>query len=141
MEARQEEINMADWKEESEIQYRVLYDQSTGAFSILDLWNNAVRNLPSDATVPEDSPALKKISSLEVNALLGKLNEMGWIEKLFGKSGSPSTSSSPKQTTMEMAIEKIENIACNTSKDIGVDSEVARDAIASIKEMVKEVYR
>jgi hypothetical protein len=111
MEARQEEINMADWKEESEIQYRVLYDQSTGAFSILDLWNNAVRNLPSDATVPEDSPALKKISSLEVNALLGKLNEMGWIEKLFGKSGSPSTSSSPKQTTMEMAIEKIENIA------------------------------
>jgi hypothetical protein len=142
LEDRQEEIKMADWREESSIQYKVLYDKASGVFSILDLWDDSVRNLPPDATIPEDSPGLKKISSLEVNALLGKLDEMGWIEKLFGKSsGATSSSFSSKPSTMELAIEKIENITCNTAKDIGVDSEVAREAITSIRELLKETYR
>jgi len=129
---------MADWKEESAIQFSVKYNKETGVFSILNLWDDSVRNLPPDVEIPANSSAMKTLSNLEVNALLGKVNEMGWIQKMFGtqpKSDAEAALSQPRKTIQEVAIENIYEVA-----KLGGDEGVAKESVMAIREIVNKVY-
>jgi hypothetical protein len=132
---------MADWTEESPTQFKVKYNQEDGSFKIIDLWHETIRNLPVDAEIPDDSPALKTLSSMEVNSLLGKLNEMGWIDKMFGKGNVSEgfTPSTPRKSLQEIAVEKISDIATSTGIANGVDPGVAKEAITGIREVVNRI--
>ena len=77
-----------DWKNEIGDRFRVSYDKITNTFRILDLWDESVRNLPLDSEVPDNSPAIKIISILELNSLLSMLDKMGWLEKFKESSGT-----------------------------------------------------
>ena len=127
---------MADYKEEVPERFRINYNKLSGAFYILDMHNESVRNLPPDATIPEDSPAMKVLSGLEVNALLGELNKMGWIEKLFG-ARTEQAAVTPRvyqKTTNEIAIENITAIIQS-----GKDESVSKEAIMAIREIVAKI--
>jgi hypothetical protein len=127
---------MADWKEESSAQHRVTYDKVSGSFRILNLWDESVRNLPIDAEIPENSSAMKTLSALEVNALLGKVNEMGWIKKIFGDQVSENSSetSEPRKSIQEIAITNVFEVA-----KLGGDESVAKEAISAIRDMIKNL--
>ena len=128
---------MADWHEDIKERFRVNYDSTVGVFRILDLWNESVVSLPIDATIPDDSPAVKTLSTLEINALLGKLKQMGWIEKMFGQ-GEATTPISSRKEIKEVAIENITKIV-----ELAADAGISKEAIGSIREVAnatKEKY-
>jgi hypothetical protein len=128
---------MSDWTEENNIQYRITYDQAAGVFRILNTWHDSVKNLPIDTEIPDNSPAMKILSSLEVNALLGILNSMGWIKKIFGDQSSSNPaflSSEPRKSIQEIAIENITKIA-----SLGGDEGVAKESVMAIREVVNKV--
>jgi len=62
--------------------YKAKYDN--GKWIILDLWHPQIKNI-SDYTsdIPMDSPAVKTISEGELNAVIEKMAEMGWLEKII----------------------------------------------------------
>jgi len=123
----------ADYTQEIPERFRIHYDGGSGVFRILDLWAEDVKNLPPDAAIPDNSPALKTLSTLEINALLGKLKQMGWIDKMFGQ-GEQTTSIYPKKDIKEIAIENIEKIV-----ELSADQGVTKEAILSIKEIVNNL--
>jgi hypothetical protein len=128
---------MADYKEEVKEQYRVTYDQGSGAFRILDMWADDIRNLPPDATIPDNTPAMKVINSREVNALLGTVNKMGWIDKIFGPRGGVAGTDSyyaPRKSIQEVSIENITAII-QSDKDPGV----TREGILAIREIINKI--
>ena len=124
-----------DYKEEVPERYRISFNRLQGAFYILDLWNETVRNLPPDSDVPTDSPAMKVITSLEVNALLGELKKMGWLEKLFVN--SETTASSPRQSQKSIQEISIENITSIVQAD--KDPSTTKEALLAIREIMNKV--
>jgi hypothetical protein len=85
-----------NYKELIPERFRVAYDQNSGAWRILDLWHPQVANI-ADLTedIPDTSPALKTISDLEMNAIIAKLDEMGWLEKIIRRKLAPSIQDAP----------------------------------------------
>ena len=66
--------------------FRVAYDQNSGVWRILDTWHPQIANIADFAEeIPDNSPAIKIISDLEMNAILAKIDEMGWLEKIIRK--------------------------------------------------------
>ncbi len=128
---------MPDYKEEIQEQFRVSYNKVNGAFYVLDLWNPAVVNLPPDADIPENSPALKVISALEINALLGKLKEMGWLDKFITGGAEPTNNIVDRPIRKSLAEIAIENVA-QISVEKGVDNMVIQQAINAIREIVNK---
>ena len=63
--------------------FRVAYDQNSGVWRVLDTWHPQISAI-SDFTqdVPDNSPAVKIISDLEMNAIISKIDSMGWLEKI-----------------------------------------------------------
>lgn len=124
---------MPDWREDVKERFRVNYDPVAGVFRLLDMWQDSVVSLPLDATIPDDSPAMKILSAIEVNALLGKLKQMGWIDKMFGQDKSVTPISLRKEVK-EIAIENITRIV-----ELAADCGVSKSAILSISDIVNEV--
>ena len=128
---------MADYHEEVKEQYRVTYDQASGAFKILDMWADDIRNLPPDATVPDNTPAMKVVNSRELNALLGTVNKMGWIDKIFGPRGGVASNDSYYATRKSIQEVSIENITAIIQAD--KDAGVTREGILAIREIINKV--
>jgi len=71
-----------DMKKEVPERYRCAYDKESDCFQILDTWDPQLQNIADlQAEVPKSSTALKLVSAAEVNALVGLLIKMGWMEK------------------------------------------------------------
>ena len=132
---------MADWKEEANAQFKISYDKISGSFRILNLYHDDVKNLPIDADIPDNTLALKVLSGLEVNSLLGKLKEMGWLDKLFGSQiqNDIQTIQPARKSLSEIAIENITMVAKDTIPE-GIDSTASKEAIAAIKDIVNKSY-
>jgi hypothetical protein len=124
---------MADYTKEVPERFRINFNRMQGAFYILDMWHETVRSLPGDAVIPDNSPAMKIVSSLEVNALLGTLKEMGWLDKLVESTG-PITQSSSFKSLQEISMENITAIV-QSDKDAGV----TKEAISAIRDIMNKV--
>ena len=131
---------MADYKEEIKEQYRITYDNNSGVFRILDMWADDIRNLPPDATIPDSTPSMKVINNREMNALLGTVNKMGWIDKIFGTRASVGAgdggtySGTHSKSIHEVAIENITAVVQS-----GKDESVTKEAILSIREIMGKI--
>jgi hypothetical protein len=119
--------------------YKITHDTETGSFRILDTWHASIKNLPDlDQDIPINSPALKIVNALEVNALLGELDKLGWLEKYkknLGVIQEPMVHSAQK-SLHELAIENITAIAKSTGNESNVNEGVAREALVAIREVV-----
>ena len=129
---------MPDWEQEVKERFRVLYEKETGSFRICDLWDPTVKSLPLDATIPNDSPAIKTLSSAEVNALLGKLNELGWLDqfKKFAGNVEMKELSQRGKEIKQVAIENVTKVV-----ELAADNGVSREAIAAIEKIANEINR
>ena len=125
-----------DYKEEVPERYRISFNRLQGAFYILDLWHESVHNLPPDSDIPTDSPAMKIITSLEVNALLGELKKMGWLDKLFVNSEAPSASL-PRPSQKSIQEISIENITSIVQAD--KDPSTTKEALLAIREIMNKL--
>lgn len=128
-----------DFSTEIPERYRVVYDKVTDCFKILDTHHPQVMNLGFDADIPDNSPAMKIVTNSEVNALLGTLNKIGWIERIFGVGGKNTSVKHDvveKKDIKQVAIENIKDIAVEAIKM--PDSELGdsvKEAISAIREV------
>ncbi len=130
---------MPDWTVEFPARYSVTYDQMLGVFRVLDCWHESIKNI-SDLTqeVPDNSPAVKILNTMEINALLGKLRIMGWLEKYANIEGTIPASNIPRSKTIhEIAVENIADIAKINSNSS--DPNVSKEAILAIREVVSKI--
>ncbi len=126
---------MPDWREDVKERFRVNYDSVSGVFRLLDLWHESVVSLPLDTTIPDDSPAMKILSTLEVNSLLNKLKQMGWLDKMFGPGEQIATTSMyPKKDIKEIAIENVTRVV-----ELSADNGVSKEAILAIEKIANEI--
>ena len=136
-----------DWKDKIPERYRIFYDRVSGSFKILDTWHESVMNLPDlTGEIPDDSQAVKILNTLEVNALVGELGRMGWLNKFLPEKSEAqginiaNIAPSPKsKTVQEIAIEKIADIVKSTSNSVGADEAVSKEGISAIRDLVKSV--
>ena len=129
---------MADWTQEVRERYRINYDKEGGVFRLLDLWDPTVKSLPLEATIPNDSTAIKTLSSSEVNALLGKLNELGWLDQFKKFAGNVEIKELSQQgkEIKQIAIENVTKVV-----ELAADNGVSREAIAAIEKIANEINR
>jgi hypothetical protein len=126
---------MADYLHEVPERYRITFDRLKGAFFILDMWHDSVKNLPPDATLADDSPAMKVINELEVNALIGQLKNMGWLDKFIGPIQNTVNESNFKvKTIQEVSIENITAIVQSNK-----DESVTKEAISAIRDIISKI--
>jgi hypothetical protein len=63
--------------------YRATYDSKGDRWLILDMWHPQVKNMADlSQDIPESSPALKIIAGTEMNAVVGAMIKMGWIDRI-----------------------------------------------------------
>ena len=75
-----------DWQAIVPERFRINYEQKTGIWRVLDTWHPQIMQIADLATeIPDSSPAIKVFSDLEINALIAKLDEMGWLDKIVQK--------------------------------------------------------
>jgi len=66
--------------------YRATYDSKKDVWLVLDSWHPQIKNMADlSDEIPDDSPALKIIPGSEMNAIMGAMIKMGWIEKFHGR--------------------------------------------------------
>ena len=126
-----------DLKETIKERYRIHYDAQKGCFRILDCWHDTIKNI-ADLTqdIPDDSPAIKIITQMEANALIGELLKLGWLDKIVkekpaqGQVKEERAISLPKDIR-EIAIKNIKEIT-ETKADPGV----IKEAILAIREII-----
>lgn len=128
---------MPDWKAMGISRYRVWYDKQKKFFVVLDTWDESIKNIPENKiddrdAIPDNSPAVKILSTEEVNSLLGTLKELGWLEKYaIIENIVPAQRG---KTLQEIAIEKISDIA---KSDFSVcDTKVSAEAVLAIREIL-----
>ena len=135
---------MPDWKEVIRERYRVHYDAQKGCFRILDCWHDTIKNI-ADLTqdIPDDSPAIKIISQMEANALIGELLKLGWLDKIAKinpqlvkekpaqEQIKDEKTISPPKDIREIAIKNIKEIT-----EIKTDPGVIKEAILAIREII-----
>ena len=128
---------MPDWKEVIRERYRIHYDAQKGCFRILDCWHDTIKNI-ADLTqdIPDDSPAIKIITQMEANALIGELLKLGWLDKIVKEKPAQEQikdekAISPPKDIREIAIENIKEIT-----EIKTDPSVIKEAILTIREII-----
>ena len=123
-----------DWERIIPERYRVKYDN--GIWFILDTWHPQVKNIADlDQDISVDSPAIKKISELEINAIVGEMIKMGWLDKFKHSDEQMEISNitKKKEDIRQIAIENITLVVQNEA-----DSSIAREAIIAIREIVNK---
>lgn len=137
---------MANLEELVPERYRIYFNQSNNLFKILDTWHPSIKNLKLEENpdIPDNSPAVKTLVSEEVNAIVGKLIELGWLDKLIaakvGKGVVQEVSSSPRRPSIqELIVEKIAEVTLDDSDKKEPHSSVAKDAISALKEIASKL--
>ena len=66
--------------------FRIHYDSKTGVWRLLDTWHQQIKNISDlSISVPDDSPAMKILSDLELNSLIAHLDKIGWLDQILKK--------------------------------------------------------
>jgi hypothetical protein len=123
----------------------VRYDKALNTFRILDTWHESIKNLnlEENPVIPDESPALKTLSTEEVNALVGELIKLGWLDKMISaKSGVQEVtpqSASPVKDSRDLIVEKITEITLDDGNRQEPHSSVSRDAIMALKEIASKI--
>ena len=131
---------MADFEKTIPERFRAKYDSDGDYWAVLDTWHPQVKNIADlEQDIPLDSPAIKKIANSEMNAVIGEMIKMGWMEK-FGQRINAEVIEKPIKNIPEdirkIAIENITLIIQNEA-----DSSVAKEAILAIREIIKEANK
>jgi len=124
--------------------FLVRYDKTLNAFRILDTWHDSIKNLnlEENPAIPDESPALKTLSTEEVNALVGELIKLGWLDKMISaKSGAQEfqQSAPPIKGSRDLIVEKIAEITLDDGNRQEPHSSVSRDAILALKEIAAKI--
>lgn len=133
-----------DLKEIVPGRFTVYYQRELNSFKILDTWHESIRNLnlEEDPVIPDNSPAIKIVSSEEVNALVGELIKIGWLDKLISSNianQSEVKKVSPAKQSCDLIIEKIAEITLDDGNKPEPHGSVSRDAILALKEIASKI--
>jgi hypothetical protein len=124
--------------------YRTSYDNETGAFRILDTWHDSIKNIPdiTTAIIDDASPALKTLSTEQVNSLIGILIKLGWLDKIKTQTTATTQKITPPPVKDFVPVEKvksIEEIAITKIAEIAqkdsINNDLAREAITAIRNL------
>ena len=134
-----------DLKDKIPEQYRVSYDEVTGAFWILDCWHPTIENLNpdtyKDTPIDPKSPAVTIINKEQANALVGELIKRGWLDKIIeGKIRNnevPAVTvvNTPAVTVAETLPSKGISTIVELMKIGSTDERTLQEAINAVKEL------
>jgi len=135
---------MADLEELVPERFRVFFNQQNSLFRILDTWHPSIKNLKLEENpeLPEESPALKNLSSEEVNAIVGELIRLGWLDKMIGAKKEQSENVSPmhkRKSTTDIIVDRIAEITLDDGEKPEPHSSVVKDAISALKEIASKL--
>ena len=135
---------MADLEELVPERFRVFFNQQNSLFRILDTWHPSIKNLKLEENpeLPEESPALKNLSSEEVNAIVGELIKLGWLDKMIGAKKEQSENVSPmhrSKSTTDIIVDRIAEITLDDGEKPEPHSSVVKDAISALKEIASKL--
>jgi len=135
---------MADLEELIPERFRVFFNQQNSLFRILDTWHPSIKNLKLEENpeLPEESPALKNLSSEEVNAIVGELIRLGWLDKMIGAKKEQSENVSPmhkRKSTTDIIVDRIAEITLDDGEKPEPHSSVVKDAISALKEIASKL--
>ena len=135
---------MSDLEELIPERFRVFFNQQNSLFRILDTWHPSIKNLKLEENpeLPEESPALKNLSSEEVNAIVGELIRLGWLDKMIGAKKEQSENVSPmhkRKSTTDIIVDRIAEITLDDGEKPEPHSSVVKDAISALKEIASKL--
>ncbi len=135
---------MSDLEELIPERFRVFFNQQNSLFRILDTWHPSIKNLKLEENpeLPEESPALKNLSSEEVNAIVGELIKLGWLDKMIGAKKEQSENVSPmhkRKSTTDVIVDRIAEITLDDGEKPEPHSSVVKDAISALKEIASKL--
>jgi len=135
---------MANLEELIPERFRVFFNQQNSLFRILDTWHPSIKNLKieEDPELPEESPALKNLSSEEVNALVGELIKLGWLDKMIGAKREQQENVTPlhkSKSTTDIIVDRIAEITLDDGDKPEPHSSVVKDAISALKEIASKL--
>tara|TARA_Y100000034_G_scaffold104305_1_gene130747 strand:- start:162 stop:569 length:408 start_codon:yes stop_codon:yes gene_type:complete len=135
---------MSDLEELIPERFRVFFNQQNNLFRILDTWHPSIKNLKLEENpeLPEESPALKNLSSEEVNAIVGELIRLGWLDKMIGAKKEQSENISPihkRKSTTDVIVDRIAEITLDDGEKPEPHSSVVKDAISALKEIASKL--
>jgi len=135
---------MSDFEKLVPERFRVFFNQQNSLFRILDTWHPSIKNLKLEENpeLPEESPALKNLSSEEVNAIVGELIRLGWLDKMIGAKKEQSENVSPmhkSKSTTDIIVDRIAEITLDDGEKPEPHSSVVKDAISALKEIASKL--
>jgi|TARA_Y100000310_G_scaffold2026_1_gene2539 hypothetical protein len=135
---------MADLEELVPERFRVFFNQQNSLFRILDTWHPSIKNLKLEENpeLPEESPALKNLSSEEVNAIVGELIRLGWLDKMIGAKKEHQENVAPmhkSKPTVDIIVDRIAEITLDDGEKPEPHSSVVKDAISALKEIASKL--
>jgi hypothetical protein len=123
--------------------FRVVYIKDTNSFKILDTWHATIKNLnlEDNPVLPDDSPAVKTLSSEEVNSLVGELIKIGWLDRMIASKTQVETPQPVRseKSSKELIVEKIAEIALDNAANSDSRITVSKDAISALKEIASNL--
>lgn len=123
--------------------YRVFFNQQQNLFKILDSWHPTIKNLnlEENPDLPDESPALKTISAEEVNAIVGELIRLGWLDNMIGAKRDQEVAAPihKSKTTTDLIVDKIAEITLDDGNQNEPHSSVSKDAISALKEIASKL--
>ena len=126
--------------------YRIYFNQANNLFKILDTWHPSIKNLKleDNPDIPDNSPAIKTITAEEVNAIVGELIKLGWLDKVIaaktGKETSQEISAAPRRPSIqELIVLKIAEITIDDNNKTEPHTSVSKDAISALKEIASKL--
>jgi hypothetical protein len=135
---------MSDLEELVPERFRVFFNQQNSLFRILDTWHPSIKNLKLEENpeLPEESPALKNLSSEEVNAIVGELIKLGWLDKMIGAKKEQVENVSlihKSKSTVDIIVDRIAEITLDDGEKPEPHSSVVKDAISALKEIASKI--
>ena len=128
--------------------YRIYFNQTNNLFKIMDTWHPSIKNLKleDNPAIPDNSPAVKTVTAEEVNAIVGELIKLGWLDKLIAaKTGKSTTeinniqNTTRRPSTIELIVEKIAEITLDDGSKPEPHSSVVKDGISALKEIASKL--
>lgn len=136
---------MPDLEELVPERFRIFFNQQNNLFKILDTWHPSIKNLKleDNPDLPEESPAIKTLNSEEVNAIVGELIKLGWLDKMIGtkreKEREIEAPIHKNKTITDSIVDKIAEITLDDGNQNEPHSSVSKDAISALKEIASKI--